>query len=127
LAAFAALHYFFDLAMDLNIRRYGALWRPFLIVTAQAALGIYLCLGLAGVLARVEPLKQVLAYTGSGTLFILIFHIFFQWKTFNVLAPLIGQPAAAACGLVAGVTLPLGLWELFKRSRWLSALLLPRR
>lgn len=127
LAAFAALHYFFDLAMDLSIRRYGPLFMPFLIVTAQAALGIVLCLGLAGLLARVELLKKLLAYVGSGTLFILIFHIFFQWKTFNVLTPLIGQPAAAACGLVAGVALPLVLWELVKRSRWLSALMLPRR
>jgi polysaccharide biosynthesis protein PslL len=127
LAAFAALHYFFDLAMDLNIRRYGPLLMPFLIVTAQAALGIYLCLGVACVLARVKPVMQVLAYVGSGTLFILIFHIFFQWKAFNVLTPVIGEPAAAVGGLLAGVALPLGLWEIAKRNRWLTALLLPPR
>jgi polysaccharide biosynthesis protein PslL len=127
LAAFAALHYFFDLAMDLNIRRYGPLWMPFLVVTAQAVLGIYLCLVLASLLARVEPLKKMLAYVGSGTLFVLIFHVFFQWKAFNVLTPVIGEPAAALCGLLAGVALPLGLWEIAKRNRWSSALLLPPR
>ena len=127
LAAFATLHYFFDLAMDLNIRRYGPMVMPFLIVTAQAALGIVLCLAVASLLARVEPLKNLLAYVGSGTLFILIFHIFFQWKTFNALTPLIGQPAAAVGGLVAGVAGPLLLWEIARRNRWLSALLLPRR
>jgi polysaccharide biosynthesis protein PslL len=124
LAAFAALHGLFDETMDLNIRRYDNLF----IVSAQAALGIYLCLGLALLLTRVEPAKKALAYVGSGTLFILIFHTFFQWKTFNVVNALTQQPLlAAAAGLVAGVALPLLLWEIVKRSRWLSALLLTRR
>jgi len=121
--AFAALHGLFDETIDLNIRLYG---HP-LVATAQALLGIYLCLSAAAWLARFALAKRVLAYIGSGTLFILIFHIFFQWKVFNVLSPLVEPPwVAALCGLAAGVALPLLMWELVKRSRGLSALMLPR-
>jgi len=121
-AAFAALHAAFEETIDINIRLYG----QFFVATAQALLGIYLCLAVSAGLARVEPARRLLAYVGSGTLFILIFHTFFQWKTFNVLSPHFAQPLPAALiGLVAGIALPLLLWEIVKRSRWLSALMLP--
>lgn len=122
LVAFTALHFALDQTVDINIRRYDSL----VVATAQAALGIYLCLALSSLLANVAGVARVLTAIGAGTLFILIFHIFFQWKTYNVMLAALPQQAllASLLGLVAGVALPLVLQTLVKRSSALSALLL---
>jgi fucose 4-O-acetylase-like acetyltransferase len=97
------------------------------VTTLQALLGIYLCLGLASLLAKVALATQVLGYIGSGTLFILLFHAYIQDKVFGLLAQLLGASVLAGLlSLVAAVVLPLMLWEVSKRSTYFSALLLPK-
>ena len=123
LALFAGLHFFFDEFMDLNLRVYGVPW----ISTTQAAAGIYLTLMLAASLQTLGKWAAPLAYVGSGSLFILLFHAFVQGKAFNVIfriSPTLLLPGFIS--LIAAVVLPLAFWELSKRSGILSALLLPR-
>lgn len=123
LALFFCLHLFFDEFIDLNLRVYGVPW----ISTLQAAAGIYLTLVLAVLLQRLGKWTEPLAYIGSGSLFILLFHAFVQGKAFNVvfrISPTLLLPGVIS--LVAAVVLPLIFWELSKRSGVLSALLLPQ-
>ena len=124
LAVFAGLHYRFDEAMDLNLRAYGD---P-LISTLQAAAGIYLTLSLAALAQRFAQLRQVLAYVGSGSLFILMFHGYLQGRAFGALGKFSDNLYLnGALSLVAGVVLPVLLWELVKRQKLLASLLLPQR
>jgi polysaccharide biosynthesis protein PslL len=122
--AFAALHCFFDVTMDLGLRTYG---NP-LISTVQAALGIYLVLCASLLLQRHAALRRSLGYIGSGSLFILLFHYFTQGRTFLVLSHFShNQVLVGAASFAAGVLLPLLLLELVRRQRYLAALLLPLR
>lgn len=125
-AVFALLHYFYDDTIDLNLRLYDSLF----ISTLQAALGIYLCLGIASHLSRSVLANQsirLFGYIGSGTLFILIFHAFIQDKVFALLAKFMGETTSAALlGTLAAIGGSFLLWEFTKKSVYLSALLLPR-
>lgn len=123
LALFVCLHLFFDEVIDLNLRVYGVPW----ISTLQAVAGIYLTLVAAMLLQRLGKWAEPLAYIGSGSLFILLFHAFVQGKAFNVVfrvSPTLLLPGVIS--LIAAVVLPLIFWELTKRSSVLSALLLPQ-
>lgn len=125
LATFVGMHAGWDEFIDLNERHYG----NFAISSAQIASGIYLTLGAADWLAKFAPawLRRALAYLGSGTLFILLFHPFFLGKgwgfatKFLHLAPIPAEVVSVALACAA----PLLLWETAKRSRVLTAALLP--
>jgi fucose 4-O-acetylase-like acetyltransferase len=122
-AVFMALHYFFNDTIDLNLRVYDSL----IISTLQAILGIYICLSVACCMAHYELAKSVVSYIGSGTLFILLFHSYIQDKFFGVLAKFMGESTLTAIfSLMAGVLVPLMLWECSKRSYHFSALFLPK-
>jgi fucose 4-O-acetylase-like acetyltransferase len=122
-AFFFLLHYFFNDTIDLNLRIYDSL----IISTLQAMLGIYLCVSVASYLAHYVLATKFFGYVGSGTLFILLFHAYFQDKSFSLLAKLVGESTLMAIfSLLAGVVVPLLLWECAKRSYYLSALLLPK-
>jgi fucose 4-O-acetylase-like acetyltransferase len=122
IAAFSSLHFFYDETINLNFRHYG----NFMVSTLQAMLGIYICLSLSSPLAQWKGVSKWAAYMGSGSLFILLFHSFFQGKTFNLMAKITGSPLVAAlASLIAGIVLPLLLWELAQRNRWLSLIFLP--
>jgi len=124
LIGFGGLHLITDEMLDLNYRQYG----NFLTSTLLAGLGIYLCLSLSSLLQRVDFLRRGLGYIGSGSLFILLFHCVIEGKCFEVLKPWVASPwLNGAIGLVVATVVPLCLWELTKRSRVLSALLLPRK
>jgi fucose 4-O-acetylase-like acetyltransferase len=113
----------FNETIDLNERLYG----DFLVCTVQALTGIYLALVFSSVFANYLPAARLFEYIGSGTLFILIFHSFVQAKVFGLMTRLFAAPLLAVLtSLVAGVVLPLMLWELVKKSAFLSALLLPK-
>jgi polysaccharide biosynthesis protein PslL len=123
LVVFVGLHWRFDEAMDFNLRIYGD---P-IISTLQAAAGIYLTLALAVGVQRLAPLGQLLAYVGSGSLFILIFHGYLQDRTFGALSRLgTHRYLNGALSLAAGVVVPLLMWELAKRQKLLGGLLLPQ-
>jgi polysaccharide biosynthesis protein PslL len=120
--AFASLHYGFDEAMDLNMRVYGV----FPVATAEAVLGIYLCLSLSSALIRFARPAAALAYVGTGTLFVLMFHSLIEYKVFPMLMGWTGSASiSAVAGVIAGVLIPLFLFEAVRRNRWLSMLLLP--
>ena len=124
LSIFAALHYLFDESMDLNKRYYGS-W---LIVTVQALSGIYIVVSLSELIARISFLRRALAYIGSSSLFLLMFHNLFQYNIFNFLDRVSGMTnVSALVALAAGVLFPLVLVEIAKRQRVLSALLLPMK
>lgn len=109
---------------DLNVRT----WSQPLACTVAALMGIHAMLSLSVLLQRHGPTRRVLAWVGTGSLFILLFHSPIQTQA-HALAARAGSGALPA-GLAAwalGVTLPLLLWEGARRQRWLAALLLPRR
>lgn len=122
--AFAALHVFFDEAMDLNLRVYGM---P-LVSTLQAVLGVYLVLSASSLLQRFAALQRPLAYIGAASLFILLFHYVVQGRAFLVLSHFSrNEVLVGGASFVAGVVLPLLLLELVRRQRFMAALLLPLR
>lgn len=121
---FCALHYFFNETMDLNLRVYG---NP-VISTLQAAMGIYIVISLSAFLQRYSVFNRSLAYLGSGSLFILIFHSLFQGKVFNGLTTVsMHMNINTIIALAAGIFIPLILWEIAKRNKILTALLLPKK
>jgi polysaccharide biosynthesis protein PslL len=124
LVAFISLHVLRDDTINLNMRVYGQA----IVSSIQAAAGIYITLFIATQLQTAGGLKRALCHLGKASLFILIFHRFFQDKVFTVLSAATGDPClASAASLVAGVLGPLLIWELAARQRAVAALLLPRR
>lgn len=124
LLLFAALHIFFDETLDMNLHVYGA----FVVTTLQAVAGIYLCLTVAAWLERRSLGGKTLSYIGSGTLFILLFHIYVQQTTFALLSKYMGNPLIpASLSLAAGVLVPLLMWEGVKRSKLLTRCFLPAK
>jgi fucose 4-O-acetylase-like acetyltransferase len=122
--AFAALHGYRGETMDLSLRVYG---NP-LISTLQAALGIYLVLSISSLLQRYAVLRRPLAYIGSASLFILLFHYVLQGRAFLMLSHVSdNEILVGAASLVVGVLLPLPMLEIVRRQRFLAAVLLPRR
>ena len=75
---FISLHYFFDHTIDLNARIYSDL----VVSTLQAAMGIYITISVASLLQEFPSFSKPLAYLGSASLFILIFHSALQIKVF---------------------------------------------
>lgn len=122
LLIFFSLHYFFDETINLNTRHYG----QFFICTAQAILGIYICLTGAAIIEKDRISRKVFSYIGSGSLFILIFHWFFMSYVFDTMRLICNPFLSSAIGILTGIAFPLIFWEISKRIRLLSLLLLPR-
>ncbi len=123
LLLFAALHFFFDETIDLNMRLYGNWWTS----TAQAILGIYLVLSLSSCLQYAGGPGKALAYLGTSSLFIMIFHSWTEWKIFGLLSRVSTYAYLnASLAFVAGLLLPLLLLMLVKKNKLLHSLLLPR-
>ncbi len=123
LGAFIALHVLRDDTINLNMRVYGHT----IVSSVQAAAGIYITLFVASKLQEVRGLKRPLCHLGKASLFILIFHRFFQDKVFTVLSAATGDAyLGSAFSLVAGVLGPLVIWELAARQKLVAALLLPQ-
>lgn len=119
LLLFSALHFLSNNTIDLNTRLYD----DFLITTTQALLGIYLSLSFSSLIGKNKALNKSLSYVGSGTLYILIFHSYFQGKIYSLCQPL-GDTPWIACGasLVGGLVFPLLIWEFSQRARrWVPA------
>lgn len=121
---FAALQIMSSATMDLNLRTYGD---PF-FSTTKAALGIYLVFGLAALLGNHKRLHAFFSYLGAASLFILIFHFYVEGLVFSKVAAL-GiryETVGAIAGLILGLAVPLAIWEITKRQRYLALLLLPQ-
>jgi fucose 4-O-acetylase-like acetyltransferase len=122
--ALVSLHFLFHFTIDLNSRRYDDL----VISTLQALVGIYMMLNVSSLLTRSAVLSRLLTYIGRGSLFILLFHMPVMYNLPKLLPPT-GFPSLllAAVGIVASILVPLAIWEMVKKNRLASMLLLPRR
>lgn len=122
LLVFVLLHGHFDESMDLNERVYG---NP-IVSTMQALAGIYITFNIASLLQSFPSLKKPLAYLGSGTLFVLIFHDPLQTTAFDALSQM--SPNVYLNGiasLVWSIAVSLLLWEITKRQKLMGKVLLP--
>ena len=122
---FAFLHATYDITLDLNMRRYDHI----VLSTAQAALGIYVVLSFSKLIPFSGAIGHSLAYVGSGSLFVLLFHTFFQGRLFSLFnvfssdAPYLSAIAALFFSVVSSLL----VWELVKRIPLLTAVLLPAK
>jgi polysaccharide biosynthesis protein PslL len=121
---FFLLHYYFDQTINIALRLYG----NGLIASLQALLGIYIVMAISALLDNHATLRKMLAYIGSSSLFILIFHDVVQSKTFEIFSRISKIEYLNGLGsLMIAVILPIILLEITKRQPLLSALLLPRK
>ena len=121
---FALLHAFYADTVNLDHRQFGNV--P--IALLKAAAGIYCILGASALLARSGRLARALAYLGSASLVILLFHLEVQERVFGFLTSLAWDHTAAAWfAFAAAVTVPVAIYALARRSVVISALLLPVR
>ena len=124
LIVFFYLHYKFNETIDLNKRIYKS---P-VVSTLQAYAGIYICLNLSIIFKKYTLLYKSLEYIGKASLFILLFHVFFQLKSFSVLSRICGQSILSGLlSLSIGILIPLIIFEVTKRSIFLSAVFLPKK
>jgi polysaccharide biosynthesis protein PslL len=122
IATFALLQIAFSETIDFNTRVYGGIF----VATTQALCGVYLCFVLSRLLARSSVLARAFAYMGSHSLFILIFHGFFQAWCFGVTARHLSNPyLCGVLSLAAGLSLPLAMYEMSRRISLLRMMLLP--
>jgi polysaccharide biosynthesis protein PslL len=123
-AGFLGLNWGSNWVVDLNERVYEA---P-LVSTLRALLGIFVCLQIAVLLAASPHLARGLAFVGTGSLFILLFHGECQGRIGHFVERVTGEPLlACALGFAAGVVLPLLFLQVVLRQPLLALLLLPRR
>jgi fucose 4-O-acetylase-like acetyltransferase len=133
IALFGASHFLFDESINFNSRSYGHSNSQNLgdsaVASVQALCGIYIVLCAAVFIARTGTAARALAFTGSGSLLILIFHAYFQNKVTGVLHHKLGldMRLSAIAGFAGGVLLPLVIYASARRNRWLAAMLLPSK
>lgn len=84
---FVSLHFFFNKTIDLNLRIYDGVAIP----TLEALSGIYIILSLSYLIQFRAGIARVMAYAGSASLFIFIFHVYFQDKAFAFAASHLGE------------------------------------
>ena len=76
IAIFVISHNYFDIYVDLNHRVYRNVFTAMLV----AICGMYFSLSLSYYIEKLTPVASVMAYIGSRSLFILVFHgIFMTW------------------------------------------------
>jgi len=120
---FIFCHLFFDFSIDLNLRVYDNIF----ISTLQALSGIYIILSVSQILSRFVLPCHIFSYIGSGSLFILIFHSYFQNKVLSVISPLNGNYFFLddVTSFFMGSTVPLSMWEVARRNNYLAIFFLP--
>ncbi|MEW7850098.1 acyltransferase family protein [Massilia aurea] len=122
LGAVIVVWFSFNDSMNLNHRRYDDL----LGTTALAFSGIYLMLGLSGLLGKMAWAERGLIFIGRGSLFILLFHMPILYNFPAILAripPL--KSAVEATALLCAVVVPLVIWQVCKRFKITRALFFP--
>ncbi|NET73640.1 MAG: acyltransferase family protein, partial [Sphaerospermopsis sp. SIO1G2] len=122
LLIFGFCHYRYNYTIDLNFRKYDNL----VISTVEAILGIYLVLSISSWLSKFNQIKNILAYIGTGSLFLLLFHYIVQREVYLFLqAHLRFKYLNLTLAFITGTSIPLLGWELVKRNKYLSLLFLP--
>lgn len=122
---FLSCHLFWDQTIDLNNRRFDGLIAPLV----ASVCGIQLMLSAAHVLSGQVLLRRGFATLGAASLFVLVFHWFFQGKAIGLMIKLgLGSNTwALLIAFLIGSVCPVLLWRLVRGSRHLSALYLPRK
>lgn len=121
---FCLLLFFFPVVMDLNFRVYG----DFVVSTLRAFFGVYIVIFLSELISRNEVLGKSLAYIGSCSIFVLVFHSAVQAITYSVLSLIYKiNYFNGVVSFVLGVVLPIIFFEVTKRQRLLSVILLPKK
>jgi len=122
LVLFCFCHYYFNYTIDFNFRRYDNL----IISSLEAISGIYIVLFLSRLISEYKVIKEIFAYIGSGSLFILIFHKLFQNRASSFFTNHYDTNYFTEfCAFIIGSIIPLLLWELVKRNDYLSLFFLP--
>ena len=123
LGVFVGLHVLFNESIDFNTRRYDHL----VISTIAAFCGVFLVLSSATLLSRLHRVAGAIAYVGSMSLFVLIFHYPLQSMAHVVLDAWLGPNLAlnTTLAFAVGVGVPLLIGVAIKKSRVLSSLYLP--
>lgn len=123
LALFSTCHYYFDQTIDLNFRIFQGLWIP----TIQSLSAIYIILSLSYFLQKNFFIKKNLSIIGLSSLFILIFHFFFQIKAYDIALRITQETVFLAVFLafLAGVAVPMLIRFLVKKNNFLSLFYLP--
>jgi len=119
---FGAMHCAFDETIDLNLRSYGST----LVASAQAFAGVYICLCLARLAQRRKWVARTLAYLGSASLFIFMFHYYVHnvamWRLPRHLE---SMQTCAAIAFVLSVVVPVAMFEVTRRVGVLRTFFLP--
>lgn len=122
IAGFGFLHAVYDCTLDLNARRYDHV----VLSTVQAVLGIYVVISFSKLISPSGIMGYSFAYVGSGSLFVLLFHTFFQGRLFAAFNTLTSDARyfSAIAALFLSILTSLLIWEWAKRNSWMTSLLL---
>lgn len=121
-ATFLGLLLWFHYTINLNFRQYDGM----VVSTLQAIAAIYLVITLCWCAKWLPIAQRAIAYVGSGSLFVLLFHYPIQAKALRLGAYLHAPDwLAGIASFLCAIALSLVLWEVAKRSQVLSSLLLP--
>lgn len=120
---FTLLHFFFNRTIDLNLRAYDGVAIP----TLEALSGIYITFSLSYLIQSRAGIARPLVYTGSASLFILIFHIYFQDKAFSFAASHLGGASipSAIFAFPIGSIIPVVIWFAVSKIDFLAIFYLP--
>ena len=122
LLTFVLLHIFFNKTIDVFERSYDGV----IIPTIEAISGIYLILSISYLVQSWSKLTRLLAYIGEASLFLLIFHIFFQYRAFRLAEAVFGNgPITASFAFLVGIFMPVLLYTLVKKVDFLALFYLP--
>jgi fucose 4-O-acetylase-like acetyltransferase len=116
---FAALEYFYNYTINLNIRIYD----NFIISTLLAISSIYVCVYSAFIIAdKTKLLANTFQYVGRYSLIVFIFHPLIQSKSYYTIKSMLtdyGDYVAILPAFIAGVTVPLLLnWIVLERFKF---------
>lgn len=110
---YAPLSIIFDDSMNLNQRQYG---NPF-ITTVKAILGSVLIINFSNILAdyKASFIKIILSNIGRLSLIILIFHLFFESKSYKVFSQVLSfnTITSSIFSFIIGVIGPIFLYTIF--------------
>lgn len=118
-----------DAHKDLALRIYN---EPF-FATLGTFCGIYLVISLAWLLANMGVVNDLLSYVGNASLYILIFHYFFQKNIYEAVSSQLNlstEPALLSLAIIsfaASIIFPLLIRWMVIRSDFLSLAFLPFR
>lgn len=121
---FAVLNYRFDHSIDMSTRHIGYL--P--VVIPQLVLGIFLVFSFSSRISHYRSARLALAYLGSASMFILLFHAPVQSGVFSILSKFSDAKFInGMLGFVLGIVVPSVAFEVVKRQQHLAALFLPAK